>query len=242
MKTLLTALVTMSLLLACAPVRAADEPARTITVTGEATVEAAPDRVGVSVGYQTQEETAEAAQEVLAERMNRVLDRIEKLKLADGSLRTQRIDLSPVYSSRPRDLTQEWTPKIVGYRASSTVSIATSELGRVGEILDVTTKSGANSFNGVRFFLENNEPHRLAALEQAAASARERALSMAKGLQITVGDPISISDSIRVNQPHIPRLEQAVMSLDAPARSAPLRTEPGEVRVSATVHVTFEIE
>jgi len=217
--------------------RAAEEPPRrTIAVVGHAEVKQPPDRVDVSFAVET---TAAQANEAVADNAKRsaaVSSAVKKLLAASDTLATTGYAIEPRYEpERPGEQRQ---PHITGYVVRNEVQVRSQEIDRVGALLDAAAAAGANRVNGIRFLLANRSEPLRAAIEAAAGDAKAQADSMARGLGVQLGRVLSATTS---NEP-VPtprRFEAMAMTAGAPA---PTPIEAGDVTVSATVQVTYEIQ
>lgn len=129
----------------------------------------------------------------------------------------------------------------VGYRTTNSILVKVRDLGKVGSIIDVAVQAGANSVSGVSFLLTDATEASLKtlALQEAAANAKEKAQSIATGLDIGVGQVYSASESSNYVVPYYAK----TVAMDSAAGSAaPTPISPGDIEYSATVSVQFEIQ
>src|SRR5438046_2871190 len=97
----------------------------TISVNGTARVDRTPDYVDVSVGIVSEEKTASAAQAAASHTMEEAITAVRALKLPDQDLQTGTVELSPRYEQH-RDYNE--IPKVIGYSATLTIRVRTSDL------------------------------------------------------------------------------------------------------------------
>ena len=207
---------------------------RTISVVGRGEVSAAPDLAAVSVAVETTARTAGQATAANAEKSTRVVQAIRRLLGEDDSLSTTRYDLQPRYA--PRKPGGQAPPEITGYVARNEVRAEIHGLDDVGEILDAAMQAGANRASNLSFLIENRDPHIRAALARAGAEARAQAESIAAALGVRLGDVISASTTSTPSPVGSTRRFAAMQ-----AEVAPTPIEPGEVKISAQLYVTYEI-
>ena len=91
--------------------------------------------------------------------------------------------------------------------------------------------------SGLQFALSQRGEAQRAALEKAGADARNQAEAVAKGLGVQLKGVVSASSSSAPAP--IPRFGRAMAAAEA---RMPTSIEPGEVNVTATLQVTYEIE
>ncbi len=68
-----------------------------ISVSGTGKVTIKPDVADVSLGVQTQRDTAKAARDAAAQTMNSVLAALKSLGIADDDIQTSMLSINPVY-------------------------------------------------------------------------------------------------------------------------------------------------
>lgn len=235
---LLAVLATPVLLVALSP-RLLGQTANTdqvsgLTVAGNADVRVAPDLADVELGVVTEAPSATDARQQNASRVGKVITAIKALGIPDNMIRTSVFQLEPV--RRFANQNQQGEPPIVGYRVSNIVGVRTSNLDLVPRIIDDSIKAGANTVNSVGFMLSDEASARQSALRQAIADAKANASVMAKELGVTLGRVLNATQGGASVQPPVPMYRMASESV-----SAPTPILPGEVTVSASVTVTYQI-
>ena len=226
------------LLIASAVVAVASEHdaiARTISVVGTGEVSVTPDLARLSVAVQTTSRTAEEATRTNAKISTQVLEAIRKRLGENDSVKTTRYTLQPQYAARKPGGSA--APEITGYIAGNEVLAECHDISRVGNLLDAALEAGANRVNRLNFVVEDRNPHVRAALAVAGAEARAQAESIAAALGVDLGDVLTASTA--APQRPQPQFDRSVMMMRAEATSTPV--EPGEVKVSATLYVTYGI-
>ena len=223
-----------------APCAAADESGgekrRTIAVTGQGEVTAAPDLAILAVAVETATANAADAVEQNAARSARVASAVKGLIGKDDKLTTTRYSLEPRYESPKRGEAGE--PRIIGYVARNEVQVETHKIDAVGNLIDAAIGAGANRISTLQFTLANRNEQLRAALEKAGGEARAQAESVASALGVKLKGVLSATTS---SGPIIMPRRFEALGMAAEAR-APTPIEPGSVSVSATLQVTFEIE
>ncbi|HEY1233961.1 MAG TPA: SIMPL domain-containing protein, partial [Candidatus Binatia bacterium] len=153
----------------------------TITVTGEALISAEPDQAQLDIGVVTQARTAPEASNENAERLTRVLSEIKKLLGKADEVKTSGYALTPTYR-----YPQGGKPEIVGYSASNTIRIKTTNLNLVGRLIDSAMQVGANNINRLVFTLKDEQAAQLEALRAASAKAKAKAEAIAGSLGLKI--------------------------------------------------------
>lgn len=207
-----------------------------LRVRGSAEVRVAPDLAVVRLGVAEEARTAREAQSAVNNVGGAILDAVRGVGIEERNVQTVRLVLSPVYA--PRGPGDREEPRIVGYRASNTLSVRVEDLGLVGQVIDAALDAGANQLEGVSFGLEDDQTVRQQALRQAIAEARGKADAMADALGVELDAIISVTeDNVFVRQPVMETAR--VMALQG---EPPTSVSPGEVSVSASVSIEYRIE
>lgn len=206
---------------------------RAIRVMGTGEVRVMPDQARISFAVETFAESADAAGADNARRMDRVIAALVRAGVPREDMETQRYSVYPEYI-HDREGAE---PRIRGYRATNQMVLTTTELERVGELIDVALGAGANRMEGVGFSLQDADAASARALTQAVERARATAQTIAAALGVRLGPVIEASTSTAPSPPMY-RMEAAPM---ADARTTTPIT-PGEQTVQATVSLAFAIE
>lgn len=211
---------------------AASPPPRTLRVAGRGEASAAPDRAVVSCAAVAEGKDAAGAQRDAAARVTAALERVASLELPREDVRTQGIDLSPLF-----DHGEGGRPRVVGYRARQALEVIVDDLSKVGPLLDAIVEAGLNEVSSVRLELKDPGATRREALRRAVEAARAEATAIADALGLTLGDVLEAS-AVELGVPAPRYAEMRAMATDA-ARTVPI--EPGLAQVSATVEVRWQL-
>ncbi len=203
-----------------------------ITVTGDATISAEPDQAQIDIGVVTQARTAPEASKQNAERLTRVLSEVKKLLGKTDEAKTSGYSLTPSYR-----YPQGGKPEIVGYNASNTIRIKTTNLDLVGRLIDAAMQAGANNINRLVFTLKDEQAAQLEALRAASAKAKAKAEAIAAALGLKIVRITSVTEGERMVQP----VFRQVAAMRAEAAPAQTPVEPGTVEVHSTVTMTVEV-
>jgi len=210
---------------------------RTIAVTGQGEVSAAPDLAIVAVAVETTADKASDAVGQNAARSAKVAAALKALIKKDDTLTTTRYSLEPRYEQTKPG--QPVEPRIIGYVAHNEVQVETHQIDSVGTLLDGAIAAGANRVSNLQFTLSNRNAQLRSALEKAGLEARAQAESVATALGVKLKNVVSATTS---TAPIIqPRLFEG-RAMAAMSASPPTPIEPGTVSVSAVLQVTYEIE
>jgi uncharacterized protein len=213
--------------------------ARTIRVTGTGEVRVEPDLATVQFAVETTGTTAQQAGQANADAMDRVIRALTGAGIRREDIRTSGYSLFPEYVPPSRGFEDE-PPRIRGYRAMNQVSVRTTELARLGQLIDVALEAGSNRLNGV--FFEVRDPRRAQAdaLRRAVEDARTAAETIALALGVALGPVLDASTNADPVRPVFRVMAEAAM--DSRMAAAPTPIEPGEQTVYATASVVFQIQ
>ena len=171
-----TVLLTGILVVAIIRDRIVNNTQWTINVTGRGKVAYQPDTATVTVGVQIDKAfRAETALKELTSKINAILSALEKLKIAPKNIQTKNYTILPQYE------TIGYTTNITGYSANQQISIKVIEINSeankklISQIIENSTKAGANQILGVNFEMSNIEDVKQEARLKAITDARSKA-------------------------------------------------------------------
>ena len=201
----------------------------TLTVTGVATVNAAPDQAILSLGVTTTGPTAAAAMAANNESASAVMARLIAAKVADRDMQTTGLSLNPNWVMNAAGSAQE----IQGYVANAVLTVRIAVLDTAGSVLDAAIADGANTLNGLTFGLSDPRPVEDEARKAAVADALARAKVLAAAAGATLGPILSITEGMGGQQP-MPMLYKAAADSTVPLAA-------GEVGVTAEVTIVWQL-
>jgi len=213
------------------PAFAETEPP-TISVSGQASVSAAPDMAEIEAGVTSEAKTARAASEANAKAMNAVLTALKASGIAEKDFQTSQASLHPEMTSR----TPTTRAQITGYRATNRVSVKLRDIAKIGSTIDALVEAGANDIGGINFSVSQSSKLLDEARAKAIEDAHRKASIYAKAAGVTLGAPIAISEEGTPPPIAYRRVQRA--ALDA----APTPIAPGEQTLRVSVHVSYEIK
>jgi uncharacterized protein YggE len=229
---IILSIIILAVALVTSPIAGAqtDSAVRSITVIGQAQVQATPDRARVNAGVVSQAKTATAAVAQNSAAMQGVFDVLKRAGIAEADVRTGRFRVAPMFDEvrKPRQV-----PGIVGYQVSNTVTALVRDTNRVGDTLDALIAGGANTLNEVSFFVAHDDTVQDTLRVQAVKDARRKAAMMADAAGATLGPVLTIVENGRV-APVSFELMQAHATKGVPVAA-------GTETLSTNVSVTFEL-
>jgi uncharacterized protein YggE len=202
----------------------------TVSVSATGTIKVMPDIAYITAGVVTQNADAAQAQNDNSAAMNTLFDALKAAGLTEDDIDTTGYSVNPMY-----DYSENGRGEIYAYEVNNTVRIAVRDLARVGEIIDIAGKSGANTNFSIAFTLEDKDAFYNDALTKAMEEARGKADTLAAAGGFTV---LSVLDVTEGSYSYSPVYEYA-QAADEAGRTTPVSA--GELEVSATVTVVYEI-
>lgn len=195
----------------------------TITVTGNGTADATPDRASFEFGVTTNGATAAEALSRNSSRARAIIDALKKAGVSSSDIQTTQVSLWPQTSHNGRVIT--------GYQASNSVQV-TAALGKSGSLVDAAVGAGANNVDGPSLDTAEKSSLYDEALKEAIGEAKGKAQAIAEAAGLTLGAPTKVREGGSAT----PIVYAA--GLEAPARAAP-PIEAGTQKIQASVTVTY---
>jgi len=229
--TFLLAVVVMSGLTTAS---AAQERTFSVTVSGEATLNATPDMATVSFGVVTHHDHPDRARALNAEAAANAMNAVRALGVEEKDIRLDALQLQPRREYDPdRRIYRE-----DGFEATRSVRVIVRDLDVLPELMVQIVAEGANRVNNIQYGLDDRDAIELEVLAAAVARARVKASVMVQQLDMELGRAIEIVEQgVSVPQPTM-RMEMAAMAKDV---AEPDAFAAGELQVRATVRVVFAL-
>ena len=198
-----------------------------VITSGDATVSKRPDIAYLSVGVQSQQPTATAAQSDLASKAAKLISRAKALGVTDKDLSTSGYSVNPNYVQPEATLN--------GYAASENLLIKWHNVDTVGKALDALVQQGGATQVGIAFGLADPKGAQAEARSLAIADARSRAEAMANAAGVRLGPVLLVSDLSTYDG------GRDYKQLSGAALAAPSQLPVGQLDVQVTVEVDFAI-
>ena len=216
----------------------ADEPFPRIVVTGQGSVDIAPDMAVITLTVVREAATARAALDANSKAMADVLGAMRDQGIAERDLQTSNFSIRPKYTYPPRNASGPTeAPRIVGHTVSNSLTVRVRDISKVGEVLDKSVTLGVNQGGNILF--TNDDP--ADALDKARTAAVHEALTkattLAKAAGVKRGRVLQISE--QSFQPRPMPMARAEMAM---AADAAVPVVAGENTYQVSVNLTFAIE
>lgn len=194
-----------------------------ISVGGEGSVDGRPDTAHINLGFTAENASVEKAKAEAAQKMNAVLNRIKALGIAARDIQTSNFN---IWRDTERKV----------FVVSNDVSVTIRNINSTSKLLDGAVVAGANSVSGISFGIEDRTTLEKQAREKAVADAKAKATELARITGVGLGAPTAISEGAASLPIVYPGARDQAM---AGEKSTPI--EPGQMKVSVSVQVTYAI-
>ncbi|MCI0482433.1 MAG: SIMPL domain-containing protein, partial [Candidatus Dadabacteria bacterium] len=170
-----------------------------------------------------------------AETTNKVIQVIKSKLGKNDKVSTAGYSLTPVYEYNNQTNKTDFK----GYRASNRIIVEAHNLKEIGKIIDATAEAGLNNIESLSFDTTKRDDFRREALTRAVNDAKTTAETLAKAAGVKITRILQLSPSF--DYPVAGYRDYALAKEAAPA-APPTPVEPGDISVSASVNIVFEIE
>lgn len=203
---------------------AATTSSTTITVSGNGTANATPDKASFDFGVTTNAATASEAMSKNADQMRAIIDKLKGSGVDSSDIQTSQVSLWPQTSNDGTTVT--------GYQASNTVTV-TAPVGKSGDLVDAAVSAGANNVSGPSLSVSDQTDAYAAAMKKAVTDAQSKAQAIASASGLTLGGIVHIADNGDSTPGPI-----AYAAMDSVEKAAP-PIQAGTQQIQASVTVTY---
>ena len=198
----------------------------TVNVVGEASIEATPTLVNISVSIEGEGKDAKLLRQENGEKLAKVIQAINKEEVPMKNFQTDYVSLYKNY---------DYNTKTYQYRISQTVKIKLDNLAKYETLMDALFEAGVNQINSVTFGIEDSARAKLQQEARIAAidDARKKALLYATSLDQNIGKALTIRETSLRDTP------ASVMIRGAAPSNTTLAL--GSILVNSQIIVTFEL-
>ena len=207
-----------------------------IHVTGSGSVVGEPDIATLNLGVSVEKKTVAEAREAAAVAMTAVIASLKASGIAEKDIQTERFSIYPQY-----DYTENGRV-LRGYSVSNTVSAKVRELESLSDVIDDAAEAGGDIIvvNAIQFMIEDTTPLQTQARGLAVKNAEAKAQTLADASGVTLGKPLTITETSYAASPSIVYAEEAAFADDSARSKTPI--EAGELTVTVNVTIVYEIE
>ena len=204
-----------------------------ITVSGEGKATGKPDVAMITLGVSRLADTVDAARNGAATSLDAMIKSMTGNGVDKDDIQTQQFNISPEYDySNGKQL-------LKGFRVTNVVTAKLRDINKTSKVVDDAITAGGNDVQvqNIAFTIDNPDDLKKQAREAAVADAKAKAQTLASATGVSIGDPISISESSAVSP--IPYAADARSAAGA-APATPI--EPGTQDVTVNVSITWSIK
>jgi hypothetical protein len=211
-------------------------PARTsITVTGQADVDHAPDQATVGFSIATNDDNAAHATSANNGIYNALVAKLGGLGIAPAAIKTTSYNVS--FNPRPPNPNPQFAQRY-GYVVSRYVTVTTPRTDQVGALIDAGIGAGVTNVGSVNFGLRDNRGVYRQALGAAVADASAQAQALADAAHVRILRILSIGSA---SYAPVPRPGPVIGRMAMAAAPVPTDVQPSDLTVHAAVTVRYEI-
>jgi len=160
-----------------------------ITVSGEAVVNVAPDKIVLTLGIETWNADILEAKQKNNEILKKAVAAVKKAGIPEKEIRTDHLSIEPRYKD---SYSKE---NFIGYFVRNTFVVTLADTGKVEDLVTEVLRAGVNYIHGVDFQTTEFKRYREQARELALKAAKEKAEKMAAVLGQSIGTPIQINEN-----------------------------------------------
>jgi len=208
---------------------------RTLSVTGSGKVDAAPDVAYLTLSVETLAKNASQAVKDNSGTTSKVIEVIKAKLGKDDKVSTAGYSLAPVYEYNNQTNKTDFK----GYRASNRIIVEAHNLKEIGNIIDSTAEAGLNNVESLSFDTTKRDEIRREAIVEAVRDAKATAETLSKAAGVTITKILQLSPSF--DYP-VPVYRDYALAKEAAPAAPPTPIEPGDISISASVSIVFEIE
>src|SRR5215469_7489470 len=207
----------------------------TLSVPGSATTKVKPDKVILTLGVETTNQTADAALNTNSAKMNKVLNALLSAGVKQNETSTSSFSISPNYNySQGRNT-------ITGFTATNSLQIESPIINDTAKWIDTAVTAGANNVNNVVFTISDKklEETKNVLIKEAISNARSKADIAAYALGLKVVGVKSASVNEFETSPPTPLLAaQPYAATDGAAKTSTTIIS-GQEQVSTNVNIVY---
>lgn len=207
-----------------------DASERTMVVVGTAKVNAANDMAQITVGFTNIDRDVGKAQDDNSKIMNPIFTELRSLGIMNDDMQSN-LSVNPEY-----DYTENGAV-LKGYRVTNNVVVKIRDLIKIGPVLGVAQKYGANKIGSISFTIDDLEKYKQQAREEAIRDAEVKAARIAQLLGVAVGEVVSYNDYETGGDYY----RYSAKAMDAAVLSSVPEITSGSQDIMMNVNVTYKI-
>jgi uncharacterized protein len=199
--------------------------------------ESAPDTALVQFNISAQADNAKAAYDLAAKQAEQVRQIMRDNGIDPKTAQINSYSIEPMYDWKSAKR------KLIGYRASTSVTLKLKDFAKVGPITQQLADAAVSESQSITYTLDNMDDAKSKAVEDAYRRAHASAQALAKAAGRTVGDLSYASvDTFENVRPIAPMPRVMAMKAEAAAPAPTEEFSPQMVTVTAHVNALFNLK
>jgi uncharacterized protein YggE len=205
-----------------------------ISVSGTGSAFGAPDVALLQMGVSVLKPSVEDAREEAASAMQDVLNSMKDNGIDDEDIQTTRFSVQAEYDY------EDGTQDLRGFRVTNIVTAKLRDIDKASDVLDDAIEAGGDlvEVQSVEFTIDDPDELRQEARREAVEDARQKAETLADLAGVSMGRPLSITES----EGYLPVYYRGEAEAAVPAPAEPTPIEVGELEVSIDVQIVYAID
>lgn len=217
-------------------------PSRTVSVMAEGEAIATSDIATFSFTVNEKGTTSEEAQNKAEDKISKALQYLKDNGVEEEDIKTEYYNIYPEYEYSAPCYAFDCpapTNKIIGYEVSQGVRVKVRDTDNAGKFLSELTKFEINNVSGLAFTIDDEDALYDIARKDAIEKAQEKAVVLAKNLDVKLGKVISFSED---NPGAYGDYGYGAMEMSAKVQSADVSLPQGENTYTTRVYITYELK
>jgi len=211
-------------------------PQRTLNVTGAGQVSLTPDIAYIYVGVHSENASASDAMTENNSRTQVMIEALKKAGIDEKDIRTTNFS---IWQQDKYDPLTGQPSGVKVYSVDNTVYVTVRKLDSLGSLLDTLVKAGANNINSIQFDVADKTAAIKQARDAAVQDAKTQAQELAAVAGVTLGEITSVSFYEATPSPVMDGFGKGG---GGGAEAAAVPIQPGQMTLTVTVSMTYEIK
>lgn len=214
-------------------------PPRSVSVTGDAQQDVAPDTAVLALTLYTRDKVLDEAKKTNDQQVEKLMKVVGEFKIAKEKVTTSNVFITPEYNYNKQN-----KQTLEGYTVNRSIRVELVDLSVQERFLSALVSANIDQVNGVEFKLAEPEKYAAELRKKAFEDAKAKANAMAEAAGMKLGSALTIRVGESAEIMPVPRPMMAMaraggmeMAADSVAPSV-----PGSVTMRETVGVVFAME
>ncbi len=221
---------------------------RVITVSGTGSRHISPDQAHLRLASKNFDEKPQLAYEQNTATCKKVLAVLAEFQIAPQDIQTSEISVDSIYPAdgQNRYSLDPTAKKPLGYRVERSIEILIKDLKIIPNLVSRSVAAGATDISALLYDTTRMRAMKDEARLMALRAAKEKAEAMARELNYKLGKALSISEvgsevkDMSTNQTSMAQYNDTYAGI-SPGEETNTGFEPGQIVVSSSISITFEV-